>query len=157
MLDCSYRRVFPTFSARTKAAKQVQKAQGVRKRLLSFALDDPGPVLWGGERIFRDGECVGYTTSAGYGHTVGGAVALGYVRRPEPVTGYAGFVRARIGEESSGAVSDGEQRLSAAIEDWQGTPYAWGGETRKGLDCSGFVMVAFREAGIQDKTVYAHV
>jgi 4-methylaminobutanoate oxidase (formaldehyde-forming) len=63
-----------------------QRERGVRKRLASFVLDDPEPVLWGGERIFRGGACVGYTTSASYGHTVGGAVALGYVRGAEPVT-----------------------------------------------------------------------
>jgi 4-methylaminobutanoate oxidase (formaldehyde-forming) len=64
-----------------------QKSSGVRKRLVSFMVQDPEPILWGGERIFRDAECVGYTTSASYGHTVGGAVALGYVRHREPVTG----------------------------------------------------------------------
>jgi 4-methylaminobutanoate oxidase (formaldehyde-forming) len=69
-----------------------QKAAGVHKRLASFVLQDPEPILWGGERILRDGECVGYTTSAAYGHTVGGAVALGYVRRKEPITAY--WVRA---------------------------------------------------------------
>src|SRR5262249_54857571 len=53
-----------------------QKERGVHKRLTSFVVEDPEPVLWGAERIFRDGECVGYTTSASYGHTVGGAVAL---------------------------------------------------------------------------------
>jgi 4-methylaminobutanoate oxidase (formaldehyde-forming) len=63
-----------------------QRERGVRKRLASFVLEDPEPVLWGGERIFRDGRCVGYATSAAYGHTVGGAVALGYVRGAEPVT-----------------------------------------------------------------------
>lgn len=50
-----------------------------RKRLASIVLDDPGPVLWGGERIFRDGTCIGHTTSGAYGHTVGYSVALGYV------------------------------------------------------------------------------
>src|SRR5207244_1339224 len=69
-----------------KAALLQQKEQGVRKRLASFLLTDPEPILWGGERIFRNGQCVGYTTSASYGHTVGGAVALGYVRHSEPVT-----------------------------------------------------------------------
>ena len=67
-----------------------QRAEGVRKRMLSFVLDDPDPVLWGGERIFRNGTCVGYTTSGAYGHTVGGAVALGYVRSGEPIT--RGFI-----------------------------------------------------------------
>jgi sarcosine dehydrogenase len=68
-----------------------QKGEGVRRRLVSFVLEDPEPVLWGGERLFRDGRCVGYTTSGAYGHTVGGAVALGYVHRDAPVT--AEFVR----------------------------------------------------------------
>jgi 4-methylaminobutanoate oxidase (formaldehyde-forming) len=55
-------------------------------------VEDPEPVLWGAERIFRDGACIGYTTSASYGHTVGGAVALGYVRHQEPIT--PDFIRA---------------------------------------------------------------
>jgi sarcosine dehydrogenase len=63
-----------------------QREAGVRKRLVSFVLEDPEPVLWGGERIYRDGRCVGYTTSGSYGHTVGGAVALGYIRHHAPIT-----------------------------------------------------------------------
>jgi heterotetrameric sarcosine oxidase gamma subunit len=50
------------------------------KRMLSFVLEDPEPVLWGGELIFRDRECVGFTTSGAYGHSLGASVALGYVR-----------------------------------------------------------------------------
>ena len=54
---------------------------------MSFVLDDPEPVLWGGERFFRDGVCVGYTTSGAYGHTLGASVALGYLDLGgEPVT-----------------------------------------------------------------------
>ena len=49
------------------------------KRMLSFVLEDPEPVLWGGELIFRDGESVGHTTSGAYGHSLGASVALGYV------------------------------------------------------------------------------
>lgn len=56
-----------------------QKAAGVTRRLVQLVLADPGPVLWGGEPIYRDGRAVGYTTSGGYGHTVGAGVALGYV------------------------------------------------------------------------------
>jgi glycine cleavage system aminomethyltransferase T/glycine/D-amino acid oxidase-like deaminating enzyme len=69
-----------------RAALLRQKEQGVRKRIVSFMLEDPKPMLWGGERIFRDGACVGYTTSGAYGHAVGGAVALGYVHHHGPVT-----------------------------------------------------------------------
>lgn len=62
--------------------------------------------------------------------------------------GYGGFIRARLGEETMTTVGFNEQKLAAAIESWQGTPYLWGGGSRKGVDCSGFVMVAYREAGI---------
>lgn len=55
------------------------KNQPLKRRLVMFVLDDPEPVLWGGELILRDGEPVGELESAGYGHRLGGAVALGYV------------------------------------------------------------------------------
>lgn len=29
---------------------------------------------------------------------------------------------------------------------WLGTPYVWGGETKKGADCSGFVMMTYKNA-----------
>ena len=63
-----------------------QKAAGVRRRLAIFVLEDPEPILWGGELIHRDGKPVGYTTSGSYGHTVGGAIAMGYVNHFSDVT-----------------------------------------------------------------------
>jgi 4-methylaminobutanoate oxidase (formaldehyde-forming) len=68
-----------------------QKAAGVRKRLVQFLLSDPEPLLYHNEPIYRDGEMVGYTSSAMYGHTLGGAVALGYVNHPEGVD--AAFIK----------------------------------------------------------------
>ena len=59
------------------------KAQPLTRRLVSVALDDAGPLLWGGETILRDGRPVGDLTSAAYGHTVGAAVGLGYVTRED--------------------------------------------------------------------------
>ena len=50
------------------------------------ALDDPRPLLYHYEPILRDGKMVGHVTSAAYGHTLGRAVALGYVHEPEGVT-----------------------------------------------------------------------
>lgn len=60
-----------------------QKASGFTKRLLSFVLLDPTPVLWGGEPIFWDGKAVGYTTSACFSPTLGASIAMGYVRSPD--------------------------------------------------------------------------
>jgi 4-methylaminobutanoate oxidase (formaldehyde-forming) len=62
------------------------KAKALSRRLLSVVLADREPLLWGGETILRDGKPVGDLTSAAYGHTVGGAVGLGYAQRDDGQT-----------------------------------------------------------------------
>ena len=52
-----------------------------RRRLVQFLLEDPEPLVYHNEPIYRDGERVGFVTSGMYGHTLGAAVALGYVAR----------------------------------------------------------------------------
>jgi 4-methylaminobutanoate oxidase (formaldehyde-forming) len=61
------------------------KDAGVSRRLVQFVLEDPEPLLVHDEPIFRDGALVGRVASAQYGHTLGGAVALGWVAAPGPV------------------------------------------------------------------------
>ncbi|MDJ0957019.1 MAG: FAD-dependent oxidoreductase [Arenicellales bacterium] len=56
-----------------------QKETGTTRRLVTFALKSPEPLMYHEEPIFRDGVKVGSTTSAMYGHTVGASIALGYV------------------------------------------------------------------------------
>jgi 4-methylaminobutanoate oxidase (formaldehyde-forming) len=69
-----------------------QKETGIPEhRLVQFLLQDPGPLLYGGEPIYRDGELAGYLRSGGYGHTLGGAVGLGSLENVGGVT--ADFVR----------------------------------------------------------------
>jgi 4-methylaminobutanoate oxidase (formaldehyde-forming) len=62
-----------------------QKETGVKKRLVQFALEDPEPLLYHNEPIYRDDEIVGYTTSGNYGHHLGAAIGLGYVNHPDGV------------------------------------------------------------------------
>ena len=59
---------------------------GPRRRLVSFVLEDPEPMPWGGELLLRDGEPAGQVTSAAWGGTVGAGVGLAYLRAGGPVT-----------------------------------------------------------------------
>ena len=62
-----------------------QREQGLTQRLVQFVLDDPEPLLFGGELILRDGQSVGEVRSAAYGHTLGRSVVLGWVRNADGV------------------------------------------------------------------------
>jgi 4-methylaminobutanoate oxidase (formaldehyde-forming) len=56
------------------------------RRLVQFKLRDPEPLLFGDEPIVMDGERIGLLTSGAYGHTLGAAIGMGYVRHAAGVT-----------------------------------------------------------------------
>jgi len=59
-----------------------QRETGVRRRLAAFVVDDPEPLLYHNEPIWRDDVLIGKITSGWYGHTLGRAIGLGYVVDP---------------------------------------------------------------------------
>ena len=63
-----------------REAVRRRKQNGVRSRLVQFLLEDPEPLLYHNEPIWRDGATAGYLTSGAYGHHLGAAVGLGYVK-----------------------------------------------------------------------------
>ncbi len=63
-----------------KEALQQQKQNGVTRRMVLFRFLDAEGLSYHEEPILRDGQIVGRTTSGMYGHTIGGNVAMGYVR-----------------------------------------------------------------------------
>ena len=69
-----------------RAAVERAKAEGPRRRLVSFAVDSAEPMLWGGELIRRDGEVAGQVSSAAWGATTGACVGLGYLRAATVIT-----------------------------------------------------------------------
>jgi 4-methylaminobutanoate oxidase (formaldehyde-forming) len=52
---------------------------------VSFVVDDPDPMVWGGELVLQDGRPTGQVTSAAYGATVGASVGLALLRAERPV------------------------------------------------------------------------
>jgi 4-methylaminobutanoate oxidase (formaldehyde-forming) len=74
------------FIGRDAILQQKEDRSYMRKRLVQFLLEDPAAVLYHHEPILRDGVIVGHLTSGDYGHTLGGAVGLGYVEVEEEVS-----------------------------------------------------------------------
>lgn len=62
-----------------REAVQRQQETGVSRRLLSFVFESPEAFAHHHEPIFRDGRRCGSVTSASFGHSLGRAVALGWV------------------------------------------------------------------------------
>ena len=56
-----------------------QLAEGVAKKRVGLLVKDRMPVREGAEIVFADGKTVGKVTSGGFGATLGGPVAMGYV------------------------------------------------------------------------------
>jgi 4-methylaminobutanoate oxidase (formaldehyde-forming) len=80
------------FLGREAVAKA--QAEGPHRRLVSVVLNDPGPMMWGGELVLRDGCPAGQLTSAAWGETLGRSVGLAYIRQVDDSVVTADFARA---------------------------------------------------------------
>ena len=70
----------------TGRAALLQARSDRSQRLVCLRVDDPAPLLFGGEPLYREGAWVGYLQVGGFGHTVGSSVGLAQVRNAEGVT-----------------------------------------------------------------------
>lgn len=70
---------------RGRSAIEAQRESGVKKRLATFTTAQD-VILSGRETIYRNGTRCGWLSSGGYGHTVGKAIGMGYIRHPDGVT-----------------------------------------------------------------------
>jgi len=62
-----------------------RKEAGLKYRMVQFLLEDPEPMLYYGEIIYRDGVPVGNIMAGGYGHTLGASVGVGPVKNEEGI------------------------------------------------------------------------
>jgi len=63
-----------------------QVGRPLRRRMVVLTMNDPAPLLFGEEPIYRNGALVGHVTSGAYGHTLGRSVGLGYIEENDGVT-----------------------------------------------------------------------
>ena len=85
------------------------------RRLVMLTVDDPDPVLWGGEMILCDGEPIGDVRSGAYGHTLGRSVGSGFVKR-EPGQSDAEILSGRYQIEIAGERYDATPHLRAPYD-----------------------------------------
>ena len=64
-----------------------QRDSGVRvARMVQVLVNDPEPLLYGHEQLYRDGVHVGENRIGAYGHTLGGGVGLAMIEREDDIT-----------------------------------------------------------------------
>jgi len=78
--------------------------EGVDKKLVCLALDDPLPVF-GGEAVFVDGKAVAQSTSGNFGYTVGKSLVLAYL--PVEHMDAKNFTIEAFGKRSSASLIEG--------------------------------------------------
>ena len=90
---CDFEKQFG-FIGREKVLEQKSTAKvegGLTKRLAQVQVDDPRPLLYHGEVLWRDGARISDIRSGSYGHTIGGAVGLTMLESDEPIN--KGYIR----------------------------------------------------------------
>jgi 4-methylaminobutanoate oxidase (formaldehyde-forming) len=63
-----------------------QNESGLTRKLVMFTLDDPEPLLYHDEPIYRNGQLVSSLTHGAYAHLLGRAMGMGYLENPEGVS-----------------------------------------------------------------------
>ncbi|MEW6265707.1 MAG: FAD-dependent oxidoreductase [Thermodesulfobacteriota bacterium] len=64
-----------------RSALLALKQAGLKRRLALFLLEDPQPLLYHDEPIYRNGEIVSNITHGAYAHFLGGAMGMGYLEQ----------------------------------------------------------------------------
>lgn len=65
---------------------EAQRAQSLPRRLVQLAAPKAIPLMFGTEPVWRNGSLVGYLRSAGFGHTLGCGIGMGYLHSESGVS-----------------------------------------------------------------------
>jgi glycine cleavage system T protein len=66
-----------------RKALQQQLETGVKRKLVVFTIEDPEPLIYHDEPIYRDGRPVSANTHGAYSHLLGCAIGMCYLKNPE--------------------------------------------------------------------------
>ncbi|MGY4167668.1 GcvT family protein [Bradyrhizobium sp. USDA 4529] len=70
-----------------RAALETQRGRIPTRRLVQLAAPRAVPLMFGTEPVWRNGSLVGYLRSAGFGHTLGCGIGMGYLHSKSGVSG----------------------------------------------------------------------
>ena len=68
-----------------KEALVKQKEEGIKRKLVIFTIDDPEPLIYHDEPVYRNGEIVGENTHGSYAHVTGNAIGMVYLSREDGI------------------------------------------------------------------------
>lgn len=63
-----------------------QKQESLKRQLVIFTIEDPEPLLYHYEPVYRNGERVSYITHGAYAHQLGCAIGMGYLENRDGIT-----------------------------------------------------------------------
>jgi 4-methylaminobutanoate oxidase (formaldehyde-forming) len=69
-----------------REALLTQRDRGVTRKLVMFTLDDPDPLLYHDEPIYRNGQLISSVTHGAYAHLLGSAMGMGYLENPADIS-----------------------------------------------------------------------
>jgi 4-methylaminobutanoate oxidase (formaldehyde-forming) len=68
-----------------KEALARQKETGLKKKLVTFSIEDPQPLIYHDEPIYRNGELISENTHGAYSHLLECSIGMCYLKKPEGI------------------------------------------------------------------------
>jgi 4-methylaminobutanoate oxidase (formaldehyde-forming) len=62
-----------------------QKKEGLKRRRIVFTVEDPEPLLYHDEPIYRNGKFASQNTHGAYAHYLGSAIGMCYIEKPDGI------------------------------------------------------------------------
>uniref|UniRef100_A0A8C7JAL2 Sarcosine dehydrogenase, mitochondrial n=1 Tax=Oncorhynchus kisutch TaxID=8019 RepID=A0A8C7JAL2_ONCKI len=99
-----------------RASLEKQKAEGLRRRIVCFTIDEKVP-MFGLEAIFRNGVPVGHLRRSDYGFFIDKQIGYGYIRNPDGGVVNADFIKSgKFTLERMGVVYEAKPHLKSPFD-----------------------------------------